>query len=421
LLFSAAPASALGLHEAFNLALGNHEAILIARESIVQSELGIDKAFSRILPKLTLEGNYTRFSDKKTASGFLLQPEETNRFEVRVEQSIYAGGKSLSLIRQARKRLTDSHKGMEEVREEVIIITARAYYGVLKATREVEIEQASLRRAEEQRKVAGARLKVGAATKSELLRAEAEVAGISAELTRAEAVLKDAGALLRRITGVEGPIEVSPPEQKESAEGTVEEFVERAFENRKDYLRTKIAEEIATESIQFAKGNFKPSLTLEGVFTHREQSPGTAFLLEDTTFAGLTVEFPVFEGGLRRAELSEARSKLREAELERLKLKREIELGVRTAYNDMQTSASVIDSFEQQVSFADENYNMVFKQFTFGLANSVDVIDADTTLVSAQRGLSRATFDFELATLELLKSAGMLLEEVENKIITGRD
>jgi outer membrane protein len=86
----------------------------------------------------------------------------------------------------------------------------------------------------------------------------------------------------------------------------------------------------------------------------------------------------------------------------------------------MVTAASVIDSFKRQVSFAEENYSMVFKQFTFGLSDSVDVIDADTTLVSAQRGLSRASFDYELATLELLKSAGMLLNEMEN-IMAGRD
>jgi outer membrane protein len=419
-LFSVTPVFALSLHEAFELALKNHEAVHLARESMVQSELGIDKAYSEVLPSLTVEGIYTRFKNEKTASGFLLQPQDSTRFEVRVEQPIYSGGKSSSLIRQAKKKLTDSQKGVEEVSEEVIIITARAYYEVLKAKKEVEIEEASLRRVEEQRSVAEARLRVGAATKSELLRAEAEVAGTMAELTRAKSVLKDAEALLRRVTGVEGPIDVSPPEPEEPLEEPVEEFVELAFSKRKDYIRREIAEEIASEGIRFAKGNFMPSLTLEGVYSNRDQSPTTSFLLRDSTFAGLTFEFPIFEGGLRRAELREARSKLRQAELERRDRKREIELGVSTSYNNIGTAASVIDSFKRQVSFAEENYSMVFKQFTFGLSDSVDVIDADTTLVSAQRGLSRASFDYELATLELLKSAGMLLNEMEN-IMAGRD
>jgi outer membrane protein TolC len=59
-------ASALDLDEAFELAVKNHEAVLRAGESVVQSELGINKAFSNLLPTLTVEGTYTRFSDKKT-------------------------------------------------------------------------------------------------------------------------------------------------------------------------------------------------------------------------------------------------------------------------------------------------------------------------------------------------------------------
>lgn len=423
-LYATLPAHALELREAFELAVKNHEAVLIARESIAQSEFGIDKAFSNLLPTVTVEGTYTRFSEKKTQSSFLLQPEDSTLLELRLEQSIYSGGKSRSFLRQARKKLIDSKKGLDEVREEIIIFTARAYYGVLKATREVEIQEASLKRAKEQRRVAEARFKAGAATKSEVLRAGAEVAGIEAELTRAGSLLKDVEDLLRRLTGLEGPIEVSTPESGGAGGGggpvgpvedTVEEYVLLAKEKRKDYQRLKIAEEIASEGITFAKGSFMPTVSLEGIFRHREQSPSTAFVLKDTTFAGLTIRFPIFEGGLRSAELGEARSKLREAELTRLELKREIELEVRTAYNVMLTAASVIDSFRDQLSFAEENYNMVFKQFSSGFADSLDVIDADTTLVSAERGLMRATFDYELAILELLKTSGLLLEDVEKR------
>ncbi len=124
-LYGTLPAYALGLQEAFELAVKNHEAVLIARESIAQSEFGIDKAFSNLLPTVTVEGTYTRFSDKKTQSGFLLQPEDSSLLELRLEQPIYSGGKSLSFLRQARKKLIDSKKGLEEVREEIIIFTCR--------------------------------------------------------------------------------------------------------------------------------------------------------------------------------------------------------------------------------------------------------------------------------------------------------
>jgi outer membrane protein TolC len=49
--------------------------------------------------------------------------------------------------------------------------------------------------------------------------------------------------------------------------------------------------------------------------------------------------------------------------------------------------------------FAEENYNMVFKQFQYGLSTNVDVIDANTVLVSGQRGFSNAQYDYQLAIL----------------------
>jgi outer membrane protein len=416
--FSAQEVTALDLNGAVGMALKNHEAILMARETVVRSELGIDKARSNILPKLTLEGNYTRFSDKKTSSGFLLQPEDSVRFEVRLEQPVYSGGRSFSLMRQARKSLDDSRTGTDEVREEVAIETVRAYYAVLRDLREVEISDASLKRSNEQKRVAEAKLRIGTGTKSEFLRSGAEAAGAEAELTRARAQLNDSQTLLKRLTGAAGPIDVTyePREPIDTTVRPVEIFVETALENRRDYKRKLIAEEIAEEGVLFAKGSFMPTFSLEGIYIYRDQTPSTTFLLNDVAYGGMTVKFPVYEGGLRRAELREARSSVREAELARLDLRREIELEVRVSYNRMVSAASAIGSFTEQVSFARENYAMVFKQFKLGISDNLDVIDADTTLVEAEKGLLSATFTHELAAMELLKSSGVLLDTVLKKL-----
>lgn len=55
---------------------------------------------------------------------------------------------------------------------------------------------------------------------------------------------------------------------------------------------------------------------------------------------------------------------------------------------------------------------MVFKQFQYGLATSVDVVDANTTLVSAQRGFANAAYDLQIAIIGLKKKTGVLLDEI---------
>ena len=89
----------------------------------------------------------------------------------------------------------------------------------------------------------------------------------------------------------------------------------------------------------------------------------------------------------------------------------EIELEVRDASYNIEAIKSAIEFYRTQVSFAEENYNTVFKQFTYGLATNADVIDANSTLVAAQSSLSNSTIDLQLAIIELKKRVGLLLDD----------
>ncbi len=131
----------------------------------------------------------------------------------------------------------------------------------------------------------------------------------------------------------------------------------------------------------------------------------------------MVLSFPIFEGGLRIAEVSEARSKFRDADFKRLALKRDMELQITEAVNRMTTAKAVIESYKRQRAFAEEDYKMVFEQFKYGLATMVDIIDADSTLISAQSSFMNSTYDYELSKLEYKAVIGALLEELES----GRD
>ncbi len=125
--------------------------------------------------------------------------------------------------------------------------------------------------------------------------------------------------------------------------------------------------------------------------------------------------FPIFEGGLRKAEVAQAKSVYAQADLVTLSLKRDIAVQVREAYDRLKALKAVTESFRKQVSFAEENYRMVFEQFKFGIATTVDVIDADTTLISAQSSLSNSTYDQAFAAVELKYNVGAVMEEIVSK------
>jgi outer membrane protein TolC len=80
LLFAAAPASSFAeeytLDDLCRIALTRSEILKVAEENLVISEIGTDKAFSYLLPRLTATGGLTQYSEKKlSATGSVIQPE----------------------------------------------------------------------------------------------------------------------------------------------------------------------------------------------------------------------------------------------------------------------------------------------------------------------------------------------------------
>ncbi len=411
---SAAGEGALTLADAYRLAMENHETVRTAVEGVAQAESNVDKATSRLLPTVTATGSYTRYTEKKLSGTMAIQPDDSSTLDLKLTQPLYSGGKEWSARRQAKMGAEISRLALDAAKERIVLATANAYFGVLKARKEVEIKDAALKRARERARVADANFKAGTVTKTAVLRAEAEAAGAEAELTRAGSRLLDADNGLRRLIGGAGEVDVEEPGPQALSDTGVEDLVKTALEHRRAYRQSVLDEKTASEAITYARGNFMPSLSLVGEYTHRDQDPQTTFFVENSTSASVVLTYPVFEGGLRKAELSEARSRFREAELRRLGLKRDIEVEVKEAYNNRAAVRAVIDSYEKQRSFAEEDYRMVFEQYKWGLATTLDVIDADTTLISAQRSLMNARYDLELASLQLKYSTGTLLEEVLN-------
>lgn len=404
---------AITIDEAYRLAIANHERVAIAGEDIRQAEADLRKAISRILPNLTAEGSYTRYSAEKGTGTFITQPESSRNAELRLTQPLYSGGREWATQRQAKLQIKSSREGLEGTKEDVLRDASRAYYGALKAMKTVEIQRAALKRADERLDVAEARLKVGEVTRSAVLRAEAERAGAEADLIRANNSLENTIELLQRITGVQEKITVVEPAAQPPVALAAEALVDEALKERTDYSQRTLEERAADEGIKIARAGFKPSLRLEGLYSWRDQDPVTSFFQENSASATLRLTYPIFEGFLRRAELFEARSSLRQAELRRLGLKRDIEVQVREALNNVKAIEALTESFRRQLAFAEEDYRMVFEQFKFGVATTLDVIEAENTLVSAQSSLANAVYDLELAKIDLKYVTGALIEGTE--------
>jgi outer membrane protein len=419
-LFSQGIAAEYTLDDLYKLALERSEKIKISDEDLYIAESTKDKAMSLLMPKLSAVGGYTKYKNSYMSGGAYTQPDDATSWGVRFDQSMSLSGREITAFKISKDGIRKSNYDLFAVKEGYMLSVTSAYYDLLRAKKIVEISKANVERLTKHRNAAATRLKIGEVTKTALLRAEAELSGAQSELIRTDNNLKLTKAVLARVVGIEEDYDVKESPQpseygaliEDCQQMTVDCLKEKANAERAELKSFNIQKKMAEDQVKFTRGAHWPTLAIEGVYSKRQENPETGNLIRDNLFAGVRLIFPFFEGGLRNAEVKEAIAKKRQAEFALGDLKKSINVDVENAYLDYITQKGVLKSLEDQLAFAKDNYNAISKQFEFGLANSIDVMDANTLLVTAERQLADAAYNYQLSILKLKRSIGTLFKAV---------
>lgn len=399
------------LQEAYDAALRSNETIKIMRESRVQAESRVDQAKTYIYPRLTALGGYTVYSDTIPSSGegFLFQPNEQVSASLVLNQPLYTGGRTMAALRTAKKMEESSSAGLSAAQQDLMLNVAGAYYGALKASRSVDISKRSLERMEHHQEVTEreAATRKSKATRSAMLRARSLVSQARIALVRSQDGLKVAQDKLALLTKLPMDAKLEEPQANEAPRENLEQLQTAATENRQDLAAARINKSIADEYITITKGAHYPQLAAVAGASYLNSNP--ELLMDATTYyAGLRLQIPIFEGGLQKAEVAEARSKARQAELTRDFLRQAVASDVHEAWVNLQTSNSVLETAQQQLAYAKESFEAAEGLFSEGLLPSISLIDAEQGLTMAEREVMNTTYDRQLAILRLKKSVGML-------------
>ncbi len=417
--------SSIGLAQEYTLsdlhqqALKNSEKIKYAEENVYISQMGKNKAWAVLIPRVTAFGTYNRYTDRKysnTIPPSLIQPEESGAWGVRADQSFSVSARELDALKFAGQNITKSEFDLDAAKSDFVLAVASAYYDVLKAKKTLDIAADNMKRLTQYRDFAAKRVKVGELTKTALLRANGELSGAHADYLRATNALKLSRAALIRITGIEETFRLKETVIPPADLDPFEKIRETAMTARADLKSYDMQTQMAGQQVKYAKGAFWPSVGVFAIYNRADQQPATATLLQESALAGVSLTFPFFEGGLRVAELNEAKSKERQARLAYDDLKKNVDVELRSAYLDLETQKGTLKFLEDQLVFARDNYKAVLRQYENGLATSLDVMDANTLLLSSEKNVAEALYSYQLAHLKVKRSSGTLLKFITEGI-----
>ncbi len=416
LVFLPAPAGTTeeyGLEDLFRLALERSEKVRLSEENLVLAETQREKALAALVPRLTAFSGVTRYTESKVSmTGSLIQPDTAATWGLRLDQSLSLSGREFTALRLTKSSIDKSRLDLQTMREDLLLVVAAGYFDVWKAEREWEIAEANVARLTEHRNAAEKRLKVGEVTRTALLRAEGELSGALSDRVKAKNLLALSRSFLARTVGIAGDFRLREPSLREEGVPALADLQARALAERSDVRSLLLQKQMAEGQVTVSEGAYWPSVSVTGVYAGADQSPAPAALNRESVYGGLSLNFPFFEGGLRVAEVKEARTRNRQAGLQLEDQKKSVLLEVEGVYRDLDTQRGTLRFLEDQVVYARDNFRAVSRQFEEGLASSIDIMDANTLLVSAEQRWVAATYQYQIALLKLKRVTGASLRDL---------
>jgi len=148
-----------------------------------------------------------------------------------------------------------------------------------------------------------------------------------------------------------------------------------------------------------------PSLHFSGNWAELGTQPSS--VIPTYTYAG-TVSMPLFTGGRIHAEMVRADLDIRKLQEQQADLRNQIALDVKTALINLDSARSQVKVANLGVQLSREEVDQARDRFNAGVANNIEVIQAQDSLARANDNQIAALYRFNQARADLARSIGQM-------------
>lgn len=398
-------AQALSLQEAAQLALRNDPRVFAAEADFAAAQSGVEQARAGYRPSLGIAAEIGR-SDLQVDAPFPESGIRTpNSVSAQLTQPLYTGGRLGAQLEAARSEAAGAQDRQALTRQQVLLYAVTAYLNVQRDRSVIALNEANLRALRTAAEDTGKRFNAGEATRTDVAQANARVAEVNAALAGARATLRASEASFRRVIGV-APDQLPEVREEPSLPQDLDEALRRAeaspaLREARQQLR------VAQAGIDSAKSGRLPQLSFDAAAQTRDNTEFGYDRL-DTWSALVKLQMPIYQGGAVDARIGEARAREAQARYAVDDAARSIVESVTQSWEMLQATQQTVPAYEAQVEAAELALDGVRKELDVGSRTTLDLLDAERELLSAQINLISARRDRSLAAYRLLASSGEL-------------
>ena len=419
----AAGAVRLTLDQAVSLALKQNPtaqiAILAAAQSVQDKNLALADLLPQVNARISDEAQkvnlLAQFGGKTPFPGF---PKSLGPYQLfSAGPSVSAPVFDLTLWRKyqaARETMNASKASSLSTREQVILLVVSQYIGTLRAVANVQASESRVQLAQALYDQAADLQKEGVGTGIDTLRANVELQNEKQRLLEAQDEKATSTFGLSRLLNLDPRQDIELADSLsffDTPQPEVGASIDEALAGREEWKSLEAQLRAAGAEKQAAQYSRLPSVRFDGNFAYLGSSSSTTL---PTYNYEASVNLPLFTGGRIHAEVVRADLEIRKLQQQEDDLRNQIALDVKTALINLDSARNQVQVANLGVQLSKEEVDQARDRFKAGVANNIEVIQAQDSLARANDNQIAALYRFNQARADYARSIGQM-EKVYSK------
>ena len=326
----------------------------------------------------------------------------------------------LNHYRATNESLKASQFSAENTRDLVTFICAGLYLQAVASGNRIEATQAQVHTAQVLYDLALSQKTAGVVSGIEVLRAQVELQAQQQRLIVAKDQFAKDKLTLAQAIGLPLGQEISLSDSLSfvpAAAMPLEASLQRAYQERPDYQSAQARVRAAELERKAAGAGRLPTLDVTADYGTIGPQPWKS---HGTFSIATNLRIPIFQGGKVRSRVMEADAALRQRTAELADLKGRIYYEIRKGYLDLEASADRVQVSQSAVQLAEEQVRQSQDRFGAGVANNVEVVQAQEAHATASENQISSLHAHAMARLALARAMGVSDIEYE-QFLRGKE
>lgn len=311
---------------------------------------------------------------------------------------------------------TDVELAVEQARSSKIEMTnqvKRSFYGVLLANDSYRVFKESYDYAVSNYTDVKQKFELGLVAEYDLIRTDVAVKNLEPNMLQAANAVVLAKWQLKALLGMDLELSVECEGKLADYESTLYGdylAAETSLAGNSSLKQLDLQAVQLKQMLQLQKLDYLPTLSLSGAYNWSAMNNDFKFkdyLWNPYSTVALSLSMPIFSGGSRLQKINQTKVSLRQLDLQRDNLQRNLQLAVKQYKDNMETCIKRYDAARKGVAQAERGRTISQKRYETGSGTLLELNDAELALTQAKLNFNQAVYDYVVTKSDLEKTIGL--------------